>query len=119
MAQPPHLPVDIHQPDVRGVESFGARAAGLVPTAALVFGALVWIALPFALGAGASESEAVMISWLAIFPTVFGFVARASRRRRLDDGKPAVLVPFGVGTAAGLLAMLLLAGFYVGIWPSL
>jgi hypothetical protein len=115
----PHLPVDIHAPDTSKVESRAAGAAGLVPTAALVFGALVWLSLPFALGQGASESEGVMISWLAIFPTVFGFTARALRTKRLAENKPAVAMPFLVGAGAGVLGVLLMAFFYAAIWPSL
>ena len=115
----PAEPVDIHTPSFDGVESMPASAVGLVPTAALVFGALAWLALPIGLALGISETQGIVMSWIAIFPTVFGFIARAVRKARLADGKPAVLVPFLVGGLAGFFASSSLLFFYAAIWPSL
>lgn len=115
----PAEPVDISAPSLVGVESRPAGAVGLVPTAALVFGGLAWLALPIGLALGISESEGVLVSWVAIFPTVFGLVARGLRNARIAEGKPAVLVPFLVGGLAGFFASSLLLFFYAAIWPSL
>jgi hypothetical protein len=114
----PTEPVDIQAPALQGVESRAAGALGLVPTAALVFGALMWTATAV-VGLGVSESKGIALSWIAMFPTVFGFVARAVRSERLASGKSAVAVPFLIGAGAGLFASLALLVFFEGIWPGL
>ena len=114
----PAEPVDISAPSLDGVESRTAGAFGLVPTAALVFGAIMWVATAV-VGLGMSESKGIALSWIAIFPTVFGFVARAVRKSRVDAGKSGVAVPFLIGAASGLFASFVLFVFFEGIWPSL
>ena len=118
----PTQPVDIAGSSLEsaldGVESRSAGAAGLVPTAALVFGGIMWMATAV-VGLGFSESDGIALSWIAIFPTTFGYVARVVRKARLRAGRSAVAVPFVIGAVCGFFASLTLLVFFEGIWPSL
>jgi hypothetical protein len=114
----PHHPVDIASPDVSRVESRAAGAVGLIPTAALVFGAIMWIAV-LVLNPSLSETKLVQLSWFAMFPTVFGLVGRILRNRALAENKPAVAKPLGIALAWGFGAVLFEWFFYEAIWPSL
>lgn len=118
MTNRPSQSVDVPAAHTGHVEGRASGAVGLVPTAALVFGGIMWIATAY-VGLMMSESKGIALSWIAIFPTVFGFVARAVRRARLEAGKSAVGFPFLVGAAAGLSGSFLLWLFFEGIWPSL
>lgn len=118
MTPRPSEPVEVPAARTDHVEGRGAGAAGLVPTAALVFGGVMWLVTAWT-GVHGSETDGIRMSWIAIFPTVFGLVARGVRNARLDAGRPAVAAPLLAGLAAGLGAVVALWVFFEGIWPSL
>jgi hypothetical protein len=83
-----------------------------------VFGGIMWVAT-LIVGLGFSERHGIALSWIAVFPTTFGLVARQMRAGLMRQGKPAVVVPCVVGALAGFCASLTLFVFFEGIWPSL
>lgn len=114
----PSQPVEVPTARTDHVEGFGARVVGLIPTAALVFGGIMWLVTAYTAVHG-SETDGIRMSWIAIFPTVFGLVGRSLRNKLLERGQPAALVPVVFGAIAGLGAVLALFVFFEGIWPSL
>ena len=115
----PSASVDAFAGDVAGAgmaDIVAAHARGRarrVFFAAFVFAALAWLAT---LGAAtfSSETNGVLCSHVAIFPTAFGVAGRLA----LDGGRSA-LRALGVAVAAGAIAVLALLFFFAAVWPAL
>ncbi len=91
----------------------GRDRARHLSTAALVVAAAAWIAV-FFVGVKGSETNGIIASWFAIFPTGFGIAGRVA----VDSGAPA-MKSIGVAFIAGVLSSAGLWLFFEGIWPSL
>ncbi len=110
--RPPSESVDALAGELRDPAQPGRRARRVFHSA-LVVAVVAWLAT---LGAaiGSSETNGIMASWFAIFPSCFGVVGVVS----LDLGTGAIA---GVRNAAlaGLAGSVALWVFFEVIWPGL
>ena len=115
MSSGQHVPaesVDVTSATFSDLERGRDRARHL-STAALVVAAVAWIAV-FFVGVKGSETNGIIASWFAIFPTGFGIAGRTA----VENGASATK-SLGVAFVAGVLSSAGLWLFFEGIWPSL
>jgi hypothetical protein len=81
--------------------------------AATIFGGVCWLAT-LVTAVVSSETNGIMASWFAIFPSAFGLMGLVQVARGVS-GRPALVAALTTGLAAMCLHFI----FFATIWPAL